>query len=96
MKTNSGKDICYNVQVSVDNKNKLILDYEATSDCTDQNQLSPMCERAKKTLEVEKIEATLDTGYFNAVQIKECEDNGTTLYIPETPKHNGIVPQKSN
>lgn len=34
-------------------------------------------------MEVEEIELLADKGYYNAIEIKECVDNGITPYIAE-------------
>ena len=91
MKTKNGTDICFNVQTIVDDKHRLMVDFEVTNECSDINQLTNMCLKAKEVLEVEKIEATLDTGYYNSEQVKECGENGVTVYIPEPKKNNGII-----
>jgi hypothetical protein len=83
MLNNQKMEICYNVHTTVDEKNKLILDYEVTNEVKDNNQLSNMSKRAKEILEVDKLEVTTDKGYYDALEIKECVDNGITPYIPE-------------
>ena len=83
MMNNQRVEVCYNVQFTVDDKYKLIVDYDVTNEVKDQNQLSKMGKRAKKILDVEKIETLADKGYYNTVEIKECIDNGIIPYIPE-------------
>jgi len=78
----------YNVQAVVDDKNKLLVTCEATQDSNDEQQLAPMSLAAKEVLGVEKLEATVDKGYFNASQIKTCIENGITPYVPE-PERSG-------
>lgn len=83
MLSNQAMEICYNVQVTVDEKNKLILDYEVTNENDDSSHLSEMSERAKQILEVDKLEVLADANYYEAEEIKKCVDNGITPYIPE-------------
>ncbi len=83
MVNNQRIEVCYNMQFTVDEKHKLILDHEVTNEVKDQNQLSKMAKRAKEILGVEEIEVLTDKGYYNAVEIKECVDNGIKPYIPE-------------
>jgi transposase len=86
---NQGIDMCYNVQIAVDSKHKLILAHDVTNDTNDLNQLIPMAEQSKEILEVETMELTADKGYFNEEQIAQCEDNDIKCYIPEPEKsHN--------
>jgi transposase len=83
MKTRQGIDVCYNVQIAVDNKYKLIVDHEVTNEVTDQDQLATMAKRAKETLATEQIEAVADMGYYNGDEVKKCLDDGIVPYIPK-------------
>lgn len=84
-----GIDMCYNVQIAVDSKHKLIIAHDVTNDTNDLNQLYPMAEQSKEILEVETLEITADKGYFNEEQIAECEGNKIKCYIPTPDKsHN--------
>lgn len=83
MVNNQRIEPCYNVQFTIDSKNKLILDYEVTNDIKDGEHLSDMAKRAKEILEVEEIEVLADKGYYDSQEIKECVDNGIKVYIPE-------------
>ena len=84
MVNNQKVEVCYNVQMTVDDKHKLIIDYEVTNEVKDEKQLSKMGKRAKEILGVKELEVLADKGYYNAVKIKECVENGITPYIPET------------
>jgi len=77
-----GTDVCYNVQIVTDAKHKLIVTHEVTHDHNDRNQLSHMATQAKEILGVETIEATADTGYFKKEEIKQCQDQNITCYVP--------------
>lgn len=83
MVNNQRIEVCYNVKTTVDAKHKLILDHETTNEVLDNNQLSKMAKRAKDILEVEELEVLADKGYYNAIEIKECVDNGITPYVGE-------------
>jgi len=54
---NNGADVCYNVQTAIDQKNKLIVDYDVINNAADQGNLYEMAEKAKETLGVEEIKA---------------------------------------
>jgi transposase len=81
MVNNQRIDVCYNVQTTVDEKHKLIIDYEVTNEVKDSNQLSKMAKRAKEILEAENMNVLTDKGYYDALEIKECVDNGIIPYI---------------
>ncbi|MFZ5953645.1 MAG: IS1182 family transposase [Candidatus Dependentiae bacterium] len=76
----------YNVQIAVDSENSLIVAYDVTDAPVDNNQLSNMAKKAKDELNVDELEATADTGYYNHSEIKECVDNQITPYVPEPLK----------
>jgi transposase len=73
----------YNVQVSVDEKHKLIVDHEVTNEVTDRSLLSRMAKRAKETLGVDELEVLADMGYYDGQQVKDCVDEGIIPYIPK-------------
>ena len=55
----------YNVQVAVDTEHHLIVTHEVTNVGTDRSQLAHMAKETKATLEVEKLDAVADRGYFS-------------------------------
>jgi transposase len=75
--------VAYNVQISVDEKYKLIVDHEVTNDVTDRNLLSQMAIRAKEALRVDEIDVLADMGYYDGQQVKDCLEEGITPYIPK-------------
>jgi transposase len=83
----------YNVHTAVDSKYSLIIDYEVSQNASDKDHLSSMAIAAKETLEVDEINACADAGYYDTVDIKNCEDNGITPYV-SIPEQG--VPKKTN
>ena len=82
MKIDSQKlDVCYNVESVVDSKNHLVVDYDVTNDANDRYQLARMAQRAKETLQVERLDVTADKGFCTGSELKECEENGITTYV---------------
>jgi transposase len=82
MKADSQKlDVCYNVESAVDSKNHLVVDYDVTNDRNDRYQLARMAQKAKWTLEVERLDVTADKGFCTGIELKECEENGITAYV---------------
>ena len=82
MKTGKGMDVCYNVQLAVDSKHKLIVAAEVTNEGADQELLPRMAQAAKAGLEVEELTVVADGGYFGCEVIKACEDEKITAYVP--------------
>jgi transposase len=73
----------YNVQTAVDTENHLIVAHEVTNVGSDRSQLAYAAQAAKEALQVEKLEAVADRGYFNGEEIKACEDAGVTVTLPK-------------
>lgn len=83
-----GSDVCYNVQIAVDSKHKLIVAHDVNSEHTDLHQLLPMARQAKQMLGVDSVEVTADKGYYNQQQIVDCQTNQITCYV-SAPQGNG-------
>lgn len=81
MKNNGKFEVCFNVQAAVDNKNKLIVDFDVVNDVNDQGQLSNMVKKVKEVFEDQKITALADTGYFNMSEIVDVVDEQTEILI---------------
>lgn len=74
----------YNVQVAVDTKHHLIVTHEVTNVGSDRAQLSPMAKAAREAMGKKKLKALPDRGYFNATEIKACDDAGIAALVPKT------------
>ena len=81
MKYHGDTEVCYNVQMAVDSKNKMVVDFDVISKAQDKNQLGPMSEKAKEMLEVDKLAAVADAGYDSASDIANCIENGVTPHV---------------
>ena len=89
----SGKDtgvVGYNVQMAVDTQHHLIVAHEVTNVGTDRQQLSNMAEQARTEMDVEKLEAVADRGYYEGEVIKDCEDTGISVMLPK-PQTSGAT-----
>lgn len=73
----------YNVQTAVDAEHHLIVTHEVTTQNNDRNQLSSMAMKARKQMGVENLNALADKGYYKGVEIKACEDEGISAYMPK-------------
>jgi transposase len=71
----------YNIQSVVDDKHKLIVASEVVN-CSDAGHLYQMAKAAKEVLEVETLQILADAGYYNSEDLKACEDDGITAYVP--------------
>ena len=79
----SGQGIAgYNVQAAVDDKHNLIVASEVVNDSSDVGQLHAMAKAAKDTLEAETLQVLADEGYYSSLELKACEDDGITAYVP--------------
>jgi len=73
----------YNVQIAVEAGHHLIVTHEVTNVGTDRSQLAHVAKETKATLEVEKLDAVADRGYFNSEEILACEEAGITVTLPK-------------
>lgn len=83
----------YNVQSVVDDKHNLIVASEVVNDSSDVNQLHAMAKAAKDALEAEALQALADEGYYSSLELKACEEDGITAYVP-VPEGNGRLEKK--
>jgi len=78
----------YNIQASVDAKNKLITHFD-TGSVNDTNALAPVAIATKEVLQVDQMDVLADKGYHTGEQIRQCEQNGITTYVsPKEPASN--------
>lgn len=81
MKDAKGFDVSYNVQTSIDSKNKLIAEFNVTNDGNDMKQLTEMATATAKILEAPTITAAADMGYNNASEMAKCLEAGITPQV---------------
>jgi transposase len=72
----------YSLQTAVDAKHSLIVDYTLTHDAADYNHLSTMATSAQRILEAKDLTVVADTGYYDTVELKACEDHSITTFVP--------------
>lgn len=75
-----GTEVCYNVQLAVDSKHKLVIANDVTNDPGDRDWLSPMALQAKVVLE-HPFEVVADMGYYHGDEVKACLEAGITPYV---------------
>ncbi|MGF6443034.1 IS1182 family transposase [Paraburkholderia youngii] len=73
----------YNVQVAVDTKHHLIVAHEVTNVGNDHGQLGRMAASAKKAMATPKLKVLADRGYFSGPEIRACDLNGISAYVPK-------------
>lgn len=73
----------YNVQVAVDAKHHLIVEHEVTNVGNDHGQLSRMAASAKRAMDKPKLKVLADRGYFSGSEIRACELNNISAYVPK-------------
>jgi transposase len=71
----------YNVQNVLDDKHLLIVESEVAN-TSDAGHLHTMAKATNDALEAESLEALADAGYYNSEDLKSCEDDGITAYVP--------------
>ena len=81
--TKRGKTVGgYNAQVAVDDEHRLVVAEDVVQDVTDKNQLAPMLSKAQEAMGCEDVTGLADAGYYNGKQLKTCEEQGQTVYVP--------------
>ncbi|MDR6496713.1 hypothetical protein J2797_006640 [Paraburkholderia terricola] len=73
----------YNVQAAVDTKHHLIVEHEVTNVGNDHGQLSRMAISAKHAMGRSKLKVVADRGYFSGPEIRACDLNGISAYVPK-------------
>jgi transposase len=73
----------YNVQVAVDTEHHLIVAHEVTNSGSDRAQLANVAKQAKAVLQVDKLDAVADRGYFNSPEILACHEADITVTLPK-------------
>jgi len=85
-------EVAYNAQASVDDKQKLCIDYKALN-TNDRKILSTMGARAKVTVKKETFDFLGDKGYHNGEELQKCKDMNINTYVaPSERKHNKPIP----
>ena len=79
----------YNVQVAVDTEHHLIVTHEVTNRGSDRAQLANIASQAKEVLQVERLEAVADRGYYNGEKILACHSAGIAVTLPK-PMTSGL------
>ena len=94
MKGRQGHHVSYNVQIAVDSKHKLVADFAVTNEGNDVNCLAELAQGAQQELGVQELKVCADRGYYNAAQIKTCEDAGIEVHMerPRPSQTEGIFP----
>ena len=73
----------YNVQTAVDSKHHLIVAHEVTNRGHDRTALNKMAEQARHVIGSDSLTVVADRGYYSGEEIRACEQNGITTYIPK-------------
>jgi transposase len=74
----------YNVQTAVDSEHHLIVTHDVIMQNNDRSQLSSMAIKARDEMGVEELAVVADKGYYKGEEIKACEDEGITAYVPKS------------
>jgi len=84
MKSRGAGIVGYNVQISVDVENHLIMDHLVTNAGSDRSQLSNMAKRAREASGEETLSVVADRGYYKGEELVACENEGIKSYVPKT------------
>jgi transposase len=73
-------NVGYNIQASVDAKNKFITDFE-TGDVNDTRALAPVSISTKELLKVDTMNVLADKGYHTGDQLQKCMAENIVTYV---------------
>lgn len=73
-------EVCYNVQSTVDAKNKIPVDYDLTNN-NDKNAMISMVENAIEIVGNNTFNAVFDKGYYNAEEIHKTQKLGVNTHV---------------
>ncbi len=73
-------EVCYNIQSTVDEKNKLPIDYQVTN-VNDKQAMTSMVENAIEIVGNNTFDAVFDKGYYTAEQIYKTQQLGVTTHV---------------
>jgi len=73
----------YNVQTAVDTEHHLIVHHEVTNVGNDTAHLANTAKATKAVLDVDRLKAVADRGYFDSEEIKACDDAGIKVTMPK-------------
>jgi len=60
-----GVDVAYNVQSAVDGKHSIVIDFDVSTNPSDQHHLGTMVKKLKKALRLRRFKVLADKGYYN-------------------------------
>ncbi len=66
-----GVDMAYNVQSAVDAKHDLIVEYDVSTNPSDQNRLGSMVKKVKRRLKLKRFTVVADKGYYNGEDLQQ-------------------------
>ena len=84
MKYRGGGMVGYNVQTAVDTDHHLIVSHDVTNVGSDRRHLTRMAQQAKAELQTDSLTVFADEGYYNGDELRACEDNNITAYVPHS------------
>jgi len=91
MVTGQKTTVGYNAQVAVDARHKLIVEQHVTNAATDMGLLAITAGAAREALDVERIDAVADMGYYKGEDIEACEAAGITPYVARPERGSAVA-----
>lgn len=90
MHASSRIGVGYNIQIAVDVKHNLIVEQQVHNKVSDLGLLTETADAARASLDVDRIDAVADKGYFKIEDIGASEAAGIVPYVPK-PKRGSAV-----
>ena len=81
MKTKDGLEVCHNVQTAVDSKNKMIAEFQVSSQVQDKNLMGAVAVQAAELLGADHLTVVAYAGYDGASDVAALIENGFTSHV---------------
>lgn len=83
MNTRGTGIVGYNVQTAVETRHHLIVAHDVTNVGDDRSHLTAMAVQAQKAVRARSLTVIADRGYYNGLEILDCELQGITPLVPK-------------
>jgi len=90
-----GVDVAYNVQSAVDGKHDIVLDFDVSTNPSDQHQLGTMIKKVRRALKLRRFTALADKGYYNGKDLLRLKKlKVIAIVAKQKPSDSKKLPEK--
>jgi len=90
-----GVDVAYNVQSAVDSKHDIVLDFDVSTNPSDQHQLGTMVKKVRRVLKLRRFTTLADKGYYNGKDLLRLKKlKVIAIVAKQKPSDSKKLPEK--